>query len=110
VKLSIVRGGGLLGVPIRTELSTTDLDAQRAHLLEQQIDSVRPELQERAQPPRTPDSFAYELRVDDGSTGARTARFSEQGLPESVRELISWVDTQPETHTAPDTPPNSTSA
>lgn len=44
---------------------------------------------------RLPDELLYTIEIGDGDR-TRSLRFSEQTLPEEMRELIAWVDSRPE--------------
>ena len=92
MKLSITRGGGLAGVPIRTELSTDDLPGAAARALEEHARAVAP-----AEPPRgrSPDELLYTVVVES-EDGRREARYTDSTLPDDVRALVAWADQRPE--------------
>jgi hypothetical protein len=99
MKLSIVRGGGLSGLVTRTELDTDRLSAETASSLEEKLAGAG-ELAESAAPEgRHPDEMSYEVTVEDDS-GRRSARFTDSTLPEPLRSLIAWADSQPESTTS----------
>jgi hypothetical protein len=92
VKVSITRGGGLAGVPIRTELTSEALPEDAAQTLEQHVKAVVPV---EPSPLRRPDEMLYTVCVehDEGTT---EAQYTDSTLPEDVRSLIAWADQRPE--------------
>ncbi len=104
MKVSIVRGGGLAGVPLRTELDAEWLPPDAQAELRDGAHAVTEVAGTSAQ--RMPDETLYGVEVDDGER-VRTARYSELSLPEDVRRLIAFVDERPESRTElvrPDSP------
>lgn len=96
MKVSIVRGGGLAGVPLRTELDAGWLPPDAEGELRERAGSVTEG--SGAASARMPDETLYAVEVDDAGR-ARTARYSELTLPEDVRKLIAFVDERPESRT-----------
>lgn len=92
MKVSITRGGGLAGVPIRTELSTDELPADAARALEEHARAIAP-----AEPPggRSPDEMSYTVVVES-EDGRREAHYTDGTLPDDVRALVAWADERPE--------------
>jgi hypothetical protein len=96
VKVSIVRGGGLAGVPLRTELDADWLPPDAKGELRERASAVTESA--GVPPQRMPDETLYAVEVDDDGQ-ARTARYSELSLPEDVRQLIAFVDERSESRT-----------
>jgi hypothetical protein len=98
LKLTITRGGGLAGLTRQTEVASDALPPGEAAKLQELVDGagLLDDAAPRDAPPAHPDEMSYEVTVEDGGR-TRTQRFSEQTLPESVRSLISWTDSRPET-------------
>jgi hypothetical protein len=96
VKISIVRGGGLAGVVTATTLNVADLSEQDAAMLHDRVNQAEllslPEHSQSAPP--QPDSFYYELTVEDKHR-RHTVRLGEQDLSPQLRELITWVYAAP---------------
>jgi emfourin len=97
VKVSIVRGGGLAGVPLRTELDAEWLPPDAQAELRAGAHAVTDTA--GAPPPRMPDETTYAIDVEDDDGRVRTAGYSELTLPEDVRRLIAFVDERPESRT-----------
>jgi hypothetical protein len=97
VKVSIVRGGGLAGVPLRTVLDAEWLPPDAQAELRAGAKAVTETA--AASGTRMPDETLYAVDVDDDDGRARTARYSELTLPEDVRRLIAFVDERPESRT-----------
>ena len=99
MKVAVVRGGGIAGVVVRTELESGALAPPDAATLEQLVRQSG--LTEGGDAPPAPapargaDRLLYAVTVDDGER-QHTARFGEEALPDPVRELIEWVDERPE--------------
>jgi hypothetical protein len=97
VKLTVTRGGGLAGLSSQAELSADALPPAEATKLSELVDGagLLGEAAPREAPPAHPDEMSYEVSVEHEGR-ARTLRFTEQTLPESVRSLIAWIDSRPE--------------
>ena len=97
MKLTVVRGGGLAGLASQAELSADALPPAEAAKLSELVDGagLLAEAEPREAPPAHPDEMSYEVSVEQEGH-ARTLRFTEQTLPDSVRSLIEWVDSRPE--------------
>ena len=96
MKLTIRRGGGIAGIVARTELDTSDLPPPDAETFAAQIDQSG--LRESGEPPaavRRPDDQLYEISWEE-SGRQYSRRYSEESLPERVRQLLAWVDGRPE--------------
>ena len=96
MKLTITRGGGLAGLTRQTELASEALAPGEAAKLRELVEGagLLGEAAPREAPPPHPDEMSYEVTVEDAGR-ARTLRFTEQTLPESVRSLIAWADSKP---------------
>jgi hypothetical protein len=99
VKVSIVRGGGLLGVPTRTELDSTRLPPDAAAQFAEKVAAAGP-IDAASAPAETayPAELSYEVTLEDAE--ARTGHFTDSTLPPPVRELIEWTDGRPEATSA----------
>ena len=97
MKLTVTRGGGFAGLSRQAELSSDALPPEEATKLSELVEGsgLLGEAAPRDAPPVHPDEMSYELVVEDEGE-ARTMRFTEQTLPDSVRSLIAWVDSRPE--------------
>jgi hypothetical protein len=99
MRVAVVRGGGIAGVVVRTELESEALaapDAATFERLARQSGLTGPGDEAPGPAPgRGADRFLYAVTVDDGER-ERTARFDDETLPDPVRELIEWVDGRPE--------------
>jgi hypothetical protein len=97
VKLTVVRGGGLAGLSSQAELSSDALPPAEATRLSELVEGagLLGEAAPREAPPAHPDELSYEVSVEHEGR-ARTLRFTEQTLPDSVRSLIAWIDARPE--------------
>ena len=96
MKLTIRRGGGIAGILARTELDTGDLPLPDAELFAAQMDQSG--LRDPGEPPaagRRPDAQLYEISWEE-SGRQDSRRYSEESLPEGVRQLLAWVDGRPE--------------
>jgi hypothetical protein len=90
MKLSVVRGGGLAGTVVKTELSSGDLSPEDAGKLHELVrDAGLLEGGEEESSPSRPDELAYELTVEHGGR-SHTVNLTESTMPEAVRSLISW--------------------
>jgi hypothetical protein len=98
VKVSIVRGGGLAGVTLRTELDAEWLPPDAQAELRTGAQAVAQTA--GASAPRMPDETLYAVDVDDDDGRVRPAHYSELSLPEDVRRLIAFVDERSESRTA----------
>ena len=95
MKVGIVRGGGVGGFATRTELDSGALSGDESRTLERMVERALAAPEAPASGDRHPDEMLYAFVVDDGEA-ERTVRFSEQTLPEPVRELLAWIDSRPE--------------
>lgn len=95
MKVAVVRGGGIAGISARTELSTNALSSEDARTFADKVE--RANLQQ-SQPPSEqgwPDQMLYEMVLDDGTAQTRV-HFTDETIPESVRQLVDWIDSRPE--------------
>jgi Emfourin len=97
LKVTITRGGGLAGLTRQTEVASEALPPGEAAKLHELVEGagLLSDAVPRDAPPAHPDEMSYEVTVEDQGR-ARTQRFSEQTLPDSVRSLIAWTDSNPE--------------
>jgi hypothetical protein len=101
MRVSVVRGGGIAGLTSRTSLSSEALAPADAKALELRLRDAGLLGRRRAapapaeKPPRGADQMLYAVTVDDGEE-EWTGRFSDETIPDRVRELIEWVDARPE--------------
>lgn len=97
MRIAVERGGGIAGVTHETRLSAAALDEPEAAELERRVrDSGL--LERTGEPPpaaRGADQQLYAIAVEDGEQ-RRVARFTEEDLPEGVRELVGWVGAHPQ--------------
>ena len=83
------------GLVTRTEVSSEALPAGDSEKLAEKAERALPVPEATASGKRSPDELLYAVSVEDGER-ARTLHFTEETLPEEVRELIAWVDSRPE--------------
>lgn len=96
MKLTVRRGGGFAGIVRRTELDDGDLPPEGVQALAGAVEGAA--LRRPASPAgerRHPDGQLYEVLLEDAGEQFRSA-FSDDTLPEEVRQLIAWVDARPE--------------
>ena len=81
----------------QTELASEALPPGEATKLDELVEGagLLDEAAPREAPPAHPDELSYEVIVEHEGR-ARTQRFTEQTLPEAVRQLIASVDSRPE--------------
>jgi hypothetical protein len=81
----------------QTELASEALPPGEATELHELVEGagLLGEAAPREAPPGHPDELSYEVIVEHEGR-ARTQRFTEQTLPESVRRLIASIDSRPE--------------
>jgi hypothetical protein len=96
MKVSIVRGGGVAGLVTTTAIDSDSLSAEQARALTTQVEEagvfdLPPQLIGEAD---HPDQLTYSLTVEDVDR-AHTVVMTEDALPESIRTLISWVESSP---------------
>jgi len=95
VRVSVVRGGGIAGISTRTALAGDALTAHEVDTLGRLVDRAGLRHAAPAGPARGADQQLYEIEVVDDD-GQVSARFSEEDLPDEVRELVAWIDARPE--------------
>ena len=95
MKVSIVRGGGLLGVPTRTELDSAHLPPDAAADLAEKVAAVG-SLDAASAPAETasPVDLSYEITLEDDKP--QTGYFTDSTMPPPVRDLVQWTDARPE--------------
>jgi len=96
VKVAVIRGGGIAGIAMRTELSAMSLSPEDAQTLAGKLKNVdllaaSVRTSGRAQP----DQMLYEFVVEEGN-GEKRAQFTDENLPDAARDLLEWLDSQPE--------------
>jgi hypothetical protein len=92
VKLTVRRGGGIAGIVARTELDAATLPRQDADEFAAKINQAGlKELEEPHSTRRLPDAQLYDISLEE-SGQQRSLHFTEESLPEGVRQLLGWVD------------------
>ena len=94
MRVSVVRGGGFGGLVRTTTADTERLspgDRQQLAMLVRQAGLFDAPTAPSPEEPE-PDRFTYAVTVEDDGQ-RRKIGYSEQSLPEGVRNLISWVST-----------------
>lgn len=92
MKLTVRRGGGIAGIVARTELDTAALPQQDAAEFATRIRQAGlNELEEPQTTRRMPDAQLYDITWEQ-SGQQRSLHFTEDSLPERVRDLLGWVD------------------
>jgi hypothetical protein len=107
MKLSVVRGGGVAGTVVRTDLASGDLSPEDAGTLHELVrDAGLLEGGQREPPPARPDEPSYKLTVEHAGH-SHTVSLTESTMPEAIRSLISWSDSVPggKTRIEPPGPP-----
>jgi hypothetical protein len=101
MKLSILRGGGLSGRTIRTEVTSDSLSPEDAKALHERVveSGVLTMPPDPPAAPAHPDEFEYELTVDHGD-GSHTVHRPQSALSPELRSLIKWADAHPESEHA----------
>jgi hypothetical protein len=95
LKLAVVRGGGVAGIAIKTELVSDDLAPEDAKTLHEMVrDAGILDLQEAGPQPSHPDEISYQLTVEHEGR-KRTVNLTESTMPAAVRSLIAWSDSVP---------------
>jgi hypothetical protein len=90
MKLSVVRGGGVAGTVLKTELASGDLSPEDAKTLHELVrDAGLLERGAGEPPPPRPDELSYRLTVEHAGR-SHTVNLTESTMPEAVRSLISW--------------------
>lgn len=97
MRISVVRGGGLLGMATETTLDSAHLDESARQTLQATVDSAQPFAQPAAAAvtAKGADMFSYELRVQDGER-SQTLRRTDADLTPELRELVGLVLSAPE--------------
>jgi hypothetical protein len=93
MKLSVLRGGGVAGTVVKTELASGDLSPEDANTLHELVRDAglieEGEGEPPPPPPPRPDEPSYRLTVEhEGRT--HTVNLTESTMSEAVRSLISW--------------------
>jgi hypothetical protein len=98
MKLAVVRGGGIAGTVVKTELASGDLspeDASKLHELVRDAGLLEEGKEgEGESPPARPDELSYELTVEH-SGRSNTVTLTESTMSEAVRSLIAWSGSVP---------------
>ncbi len=79
----------------RTELGADALPSADAEAFEKHVREAGLMAAKAAPGPARPDQLALEVTVEEGGR-SRTARMSEETMPEAARSLIEWIDSRPE--------------
>jgi flavin-dependent dehydrogenase len=102
MKVAIVRGGGVAGIATATRLDAAALVPPQAAELEAKVREaglLKPPAAAPSSPPPHPDDLLYEVSVEDGGEEHRH-RYRDSELPDSVRSLVEWVGSRPESETS----------
>jgi hypothetical protein len=92
VKLTVRRGGGIAGIVARTELDAAALPRQDADEFAAKIDQAGlKNLEDPRSTRRMPDAMLYDISWEE-SGQQRSLHFTEESLPEGVRQLLGWVE------------------
>ncbi|MHA7270927.1 protealysin inhibitor emfourin [Arthrobacter sp. HLT1-20] len=96
MKLTIRRGGGLAGMVTRTELDGQALPKTAAEDFAGVVARANLALQPATPPARNwPDALLYDISLEQ--TGPPVSvHYTDETLPETVRQLLAWVDGRPE--------------
>jgi len=96
MKFTVRRGGGIAGIVRRTELDDKDLSSEDADAFAREVDRARMrELKEPDVAHQLPDAQIYEAVLEESDKQIRL-NYTDETLPEDVRQLIQWVDNRPE--------------
>lgn len=98
MKLTIRRGGGLAGVVAQTELDAQTLPKPAAEAFAGEVARAKLDAQPTSAPPpasRWPDAQLYEISLEQAGQPV-SVYYTDETLPEPVRELVAWVDGRPE--------------
>jgi Zn-dependent metalloprotease len=92
----VVRGGGLAGTVVKTELASDDLSPEDAGKLHELVRGAGLLEEGKSKPSSSslPDEPSYALTVEHGGR-SRSVNLSESTMPEAVRSLISWSGSVP---------------
>ena len=95
MKLSVIRGGGVAGTVVKTELASGDLSPEDAGMLHKLVrDAGLLERGEGESPPSRPDELSYRLTLEHAGR-SHAVNLTESTMPEAVRSLISWSSSVP---------------
>jgi len=86
VRIEIKRRGGLAGVTLHAEVTTTDLDRETAAGVEKAIDGLAGS--GASSSPSHPDEFSYDIGVPDRGVSVSVA---EHDVPAELRPLTALV-------------------
>ena len=91
MRISFERTGGFANVPLRAEIDTTQMPANRAQELERLVEKARP-FDQPAQPQSmpVPDDLHYELKVEDGSR-SHSFRTSDSAASDDLKMLFDFL-------------------
>jgi hypothetical protein len=104
MKLTVLRGGGVAGTVVKTELASGDLSAEDAGMLHKLVqDAGLIDWGERESPPSRPDEPSYRLTLEQAGH-SHTVDLTETTMPEAVRSLISWSGSVPGAKTSIEPP------
>jgi hypothetical protein len=86
VRVLITRRGGIAGVPLHADLTTSDLDPDTAATVKGALDRLID--QPPAGSPPQPDRFSYEITIPDRNQSITVA---EQDLPPELTPLVEML-------------------
>src|SRR5512132_1881246 len=106
MRVSVVRGGGLSGLTKIVSVDTEQLAPADAKSVAALLSDAEPlEPSQDAPPEASPDEYSYVLIVEEGGH-TREETFSPRSMPESVRRLITLIESV-DGHTESIQPPGS---
>src|SRR6266496_6665884 len=91
MRISFERTGGFANVPLRAEIDTAQMPANRAQELERLVEKAQP-FDQPAQPQSmpVPDDLHYELKVEDGSR-SHSFRTSDSPASDYLKILFDFL-------------------
>lgn len=96
MKLTIRRGGGFAGITTQTELDAQALPTPAAEAFAGEVARANLQVQPESPPARSwPDAQLYEISLEETEAPV-SVHYTDENLPENVRQLVAWVDGRPE--------------
>lgn len=96
MKLTIRRGGGFAGIVTQTELDTQALPKPAAEKFAGEVARANLAGQDETPPGRRwPDAQLYEISLEESAESV-SVFYTDENLPEEIRQLVEWVDGRPE--------------
>jgi hypothetical protein len=86
MRVRVVRRGGLAGIPVRGEVDTAELPADKAKLVEDRLHGLP--MDRPAAPPGHPDGFQYALEFPDAGGETRSIVLDESEVDDDLRPVI----------------------